>query len=283
MARYYKRSYKNDRDEAGFKIISCCVIFYIVAMIATYNSNPALSGGMLLLGIGIFVFIMFIKKEIIKAQEAKNSKILEAIKIAGLEEYINNFISRFGLGQEKDAKAWTRRNYKISWNRINDLRIFLFQKGIKFSAEEISFLLSSYIDKREFNLTVNSISATNNSFSTLSGSDFEKLLYRLYESMGYSVQLNGKVGDQGGDLVATKDQERVLIQAKCYNNWNIGNSAIQEASAARSHYDCNKAMVIATNEFTKEAVELAKTNNVELISKPLLQKMLLDYLKESWG
>lgn len=283
MPRYYKRSYKNDRDEAGFKIISCCVIFYVVAMVATYNSNPALSGGMLLFGIGILVLIRSIKQDKIKEHEARKNKIIEIIKTAGFEDYINNFISRFGLGQEKDTNVWIRRNYKISWNRINDLRTFLEQKEIELSPEEICFLLSDYIDKREFNLTVNSMAATNNSFSTLSGSDFEKLLYRLYESMGYSMQLNGKIGDQGGDLVATKEQERILIQAKCYNNWNVGNGAIQEAAAAKNHYDCNKAAVVATSEFTREAVALAKTNNVELISKTLLQKMLLDNLKESWS
>ena len=192
-------------------------------------------------------------------------------------------VSRFGLGQEKDKNVWTRRNYKISWNRINDLKDFLHQKGIDFSSEEISILLANYIDKREFNLTVDSISATTNSFSKLSGSDFERLLYRLYIAMGYAVQITGKTGDQGADLIVTMGQERLLIQAKCYKDWSVGNSAIQEAAAAKNHYDCNKAAVITTSFFTKEATELAKTNQVELIPKELLQKMLLDNLKESWS
>lgn len=57
---------------------------------------------------------------------------------------------------------------------------------------------------------------------------------------------------------------------------------MQEAVAAKNHYDCNKAIVITTSNFTREATELAKTNKVELIPKELLQKMVLDNLKESW-
>ena len=117
----------------------------------------------------------------------------------------------------------------------------------------------------------------------MNGSDFERLLYRLYEAMGYSVQLSGKVGDQGGDLIATKNQERILIQAKCYINSTVGNSAVQEAVAARNYYDCNRAVVVTTSVFTREATELAKTNGVELVPKDMLQKLLLDYLKESWS
>jgi len=91
------------------------------------------------------------------------------------------------------------------------------------------------------------------------------------------------LGDQGGDLIITKNQERVLIQAKCYINSNVGNKAVQEAVAARSYYDCNKTAVVATSNFTREAIELAKANNVELIPREVVQKMLLDYLHESWN
>jgi len=231
----------------------------------------------------IIFSIKFIKKSKIDELAKRKNSILTAIQSAGLEEYINNFISRFGLGQEKDKNVWVKRNYKISWNRINDLIHFLDQKGIKLSPAELCGLLSDYIENKEYNLTINSIAQGTNNFSKLSGSDFEHLLYRLYEAMGYSVQSNGKIGDQGGDLIATKDQKRILVQAKCYKNWNAGNSAIQEAVAAKNHYDCNEAVVVTTSNFTKEAIELAKTNNVKLIAKDLLQKMLSDNLKESWN
>jgi restriction system protein len=288
MSRYYRRSRRSDyeSDDTG-KFISGVVVFFIVMLVLAYNAGPWAFIATLASEIGLIVLVIWgikaIKKNKENAKKAKVENILKTIQEAGLEEYINNFILRFGLGQEKSENVWTRRNYKISWDRINDLKNILYQKKIDFSPQEICILLANYIDKREFDLTANSISSTTNSFSKLSGSDFERLLYRLYEALGYSVQMTGKTGDQGGDLIATKGQERLLVQAKCYKDWSVGNKAIQEAAAARVHYNCNKAAVIITSMFTREATELAKTNLVDLISKELLQKMLLDNLKENWG
>lgn len=226
--------------------------------------------------------IYFTRRFFEERKKQRSVRILDAIRAAGLEEHIKNFISRFGLGQEKGKNFWERRGYKIGWDRIRDLQNFLQQKGIDLSLSDINILLSRYIDEREFEMTAKSIDVTTQFFSKLNGSDFERLLYRLYESMGYAVQPNGRTGDQGGDLIAVKDQERLSIQAKCWKN-SVGNGAVQEAAAARSHYDCNKAIVITNSTFTKEAIALAKTNGVELVSREVLRKMLLDNLKESWN
>lgn len=285
-----KRNYKNRQDEEDddlFQIISGIFIIYVIYLALLWFTNKADFWRWLLYGLGVvvvfFAGIFAWRKIKEKAYQRKKEHILNTIRQAGLEEYIKNFISRFGLGQEKSKDAWRRRNYIIDWNRIRDLQNFLSQKEVKFSLSDISILLSHYIDKREYDVTMNSINVTTRSFSKLNGPDFERLLYRLYEAMGYSVQLNGKVGDQGGDLIVTKSQERVLIQAKCYINSTVGNNAVQEAVAAKNHYNCNLAGVVTTSNFTKEATELAKTNNVELIPRELLQKMLLDYLHESWN
>ena len=297
MARYYKKYFRKKDDSAEkinmekmWEIFFKISKFFIFSLVLLLFTNESVFWeafwGLLSFISGLILFIM---SPIIIWSEAetylhkqKLGNILSAIRQAELEEHIKNFISRFGLGQEKSKNVWMRRNYSIAYERIDDLRNFLAHKEIKLSSSDIIVLLSFYIDERERTLTYNSISVITHNFSQLSGPDFERLLYRLYEAMGYTVQLIGKTGDQGGDLIITKDQERILIQAKCYINMTIGNSAVQEAVAARGHYNCNIAMVVATNSFTKEATELAATNNIKLIPKDLLQKLLLDYLKESW-
>lgn len=285
MARRYRRKYKEEDSLSDF--ITGIVGLYVLYLLLEWFTNRAEFWRWLAYGLGVVIFLLvgvFVwHKTKENLRRRKLDHILSTIRQDGLEDYIKNFISRFGLGQEKSKNFWTRRNYKIDWNRINDLQDFLSQKGIKFSLSDIGVLLSFYIDEREHEVTYNSISVTTLSFSKLNGSDFERLLGMLYEAMGYSVQLSGKPGDQGGDLIVTKNQERILIQAKCYINSTVGNNAVQEAVAARNHYDCNKAAVVTTSTFTREATELAKTNGVELIPKNLLQKMLLDHLKESWS
>lgn len=279
-----RRRYDEEDNLSSF--IAVVVVFYILYLLLEWFTNKANFWRWLAYGLGVVILLLAgvfswhkIKE---KLRQRKSDYIINTVRQAGLEDYIKNFILQFGLGQEKSKNVWTRRNYKIDWNRINDLQDFLSQKGIRFSLSDIGVLLSSYIDEKEREYTQKSISVTTSSFSKLNGSDFERLLYKLYEAMGYSVQLSGKPGDQGGDLIATKNQERILIQAKCWNS-SVPNKAVQEAVAARNYYDCNRAAVVTTNSFTREATELAKANGVELIPKDMLQKLLLDYLKESWS
>ena len=139
-----------------------------------------------------------------------------------------------------------------------------------------------YIQEKEERLTRESVSVLPQKFSTLSGSDFENLLYRLFTAMGYAVQNTGKTGDQGGDLVANLNGQRIVIQAKCYSG-TVGNAAVQEAVAAQKFYDCNKVLVVTNSSFTQEAMELAKVNNVELVGGGKLSELLLQNLKENWG
>ncbi len=101
--------------------------------------------------------------------------------------------------------------------------------------------------------------------------------------MGYSVAHTGQTGDQGCDLVVNMGQQRTAVQAKCYNNESVGNSAIQQALAAQKIYNCTKSIVVTNSNFTSEAIELAKVNNVELIGNVRLRELLLQYLNENWS
>jgi HJR/Mrr/RecB family endonuclease len=216
----------------------------------------------------------------------KFEKLLKEVQKAGQEEYINNFINRFGLEGRK-GKSWTFRNHNFDWDRINDLEKDLSKKIESLRTNEknrdIFGLLKYYIQKKEEKLTLESIKKEPQKFASLTGTEFEKLIYRLATAMGYSTEWIGKSGDQGGDLIANKNGGRTLIQTKCYRNWSTGNEAVQQVVAAMKFYDCNKAVVITTSYFTPAAITLAKANNVDLIPKERLQKMLLDRLGESWS
>jgi HJR/Mrr/RecB family endonuclease len=218
-----------------------------------------------------------------KSKEKRTAELLARTQETGLANQIKDFLIRFGMGQEKSSRAWEYRNYRIDWKRIDDLSKIMSEKGVAVSTPELSMLLRHYIDEREYRVTSESIKTDMNRFEDLDGTAFEILLVRLYEKMGYTVSHSGKPGDQGGDLIAMKGAERLLIQAKRYLNSSVGNDAVQQAFAAQTFYDCNKTAVVTTGQFTREALELARTNDVELISRERLQQMLLEHLKESWS
>ena len=235
-----------------------------------------------ILVIGGIVLFSFLWQEIKWRKNKKHLlQLLSNLENTGMEEYLINFINRFGL--EKKGEGWTFRNYKFDWDRINDLKKILYEKGVISKDNDVFDLLRFYIQKKEEQLTRESIKKQPQKFESLTGEEFEKLLYRLFEAMGYKVEWIGKTGDQGGDLIANKSGERILIQAKCYRDRPTGNEAVQQVVGAMNYYDCNKTMVVTTSYFTDEAIALAKANNVELISKEQLQEMLLKYLGESWS
>ena len=110
----------------------------------------------------------------------------------------------------------------------------------------------------------------------LDGIEFEEFLSKLFTKMGYLSDVTQSSGDQGADLIIEKNGKKTVVQAKRYSD-NVSNSAIQEAVAALKHYDCDSAMVVTTSNFTKGAKELAKSNNVQLIDRVKLKKLLETY------
>ena len=107
----------------------------------------------------------------------------------------------------------------------------------------------------------------------LTGVEFENFLCLLFEKDGYMCQKTKATGDQGIDIIATKEDSVVAIQAKRYSS-AVGNHAIMEAVAGKNYYKADICMVITNNIFTSAAIELARANNVILWDRAeLLNRM----------
>ena len=282
------RRRRDDEEGSIWGFIGGVFLLYLLYIAFLYNSNRAAYWQQVWY---FAVFVVIVAAGIIAWQilihrwrEKRLNDLLATVKQNGLEEYVKNFIDRFGMQKGKKTD-WTFRGHTFDWQRLEDFRKILNEKGMRLSMDKWDatlILLKHYIQEKEERLTRESVSVLPQKFSTLSGSDFENLLYRLFTAMGYAVQKTGKTGDQGGDLIANMNGQRIVIQAKCYTS-TVGNAAVQEAVAAQKFYDCNKVMVVTNSSFTKEAIELAKANNVELVGGGKLSELLLQNLKESWG
>jgi hypothetical protein len=104
---------------------------------------------------------------------------------------------------------------------------------------------------------------------TMSGVEFEHYLEKLLSLQGYSVKMTPSSGDLGVDLVASRNGEKIAIQAKCHKN-KVSRHAVSDAVAAMSHYACNKAMVITNNYFQPGAKMLAASSGCILIDRDAL-------------
>ena len=97
----------------------------------------------------------------------------------------------------------------------------------------------------------------------MNGQEFEKFVAELFSKMGFETKITKATGDQGIDIIASKDGDKIGIQAKCYSS-TLGNGAIQEVAAGKNYYRLDKAMVITNNFFTDSARQLARANSIIL-------------------
>ena len=134
------------------------------------------------------------------------------------------------------------------------------------------FVLMAYLAIRKFkhsgteNITLMEIDG-------MTGEQFEYYLTNLFKAKGYSAYKTKSGGDQGADVIISKNGERTVVQAKRYKN-SVGNSAVQEVVASIRYYNANRAMVVTNSYFTQAAKDLARVNNVELIDRNGLKRLI---------
>lgn len=113
-----------------------------------------------------------------------------------------------------------------------------------------------------------------NKIDQLTGFEFELLIQKLLIKSGYhSVKITQASGDYGIDLLAKKNHVSYGFQCKRYQK-NIGVSAIQQAYGGISYYHLDCAIVITNSYFTEAAYQLASVNDILLIDRTKLLKML---------
>ncbi len=94
--------------------------------------------------------------------------------------------------------------------------------------------------------------------------EFEDHVAQTFKALGYETEITGTVGDQGLDVIAVRGKERVGIQCKRWN-YPAGNGAVQETFTGKTHYRCNRAILVALGGFTRSAQTVARSTNVELL------------------
>lgn len=98
------------------------------------------------------------------------------------------------------------------------------------------------------------------------GHAYEQAVARYLRCHGYwCVKVTGASGgDYGVDITARKGLFRkYAVQCKRYSN-PVGVRAVQEVVGGMRVYNCNRAMVVTNNTYTRQARVLAEENDVLL-------------------
>lgn len=98
----------------------------------------------------------------------------------------------------------------------------------------------------------------------LDGIEFEHWCATQLRKQGWVAQVSKASGDQGSDIIASKNDVTISIQCK-RSSKPVGNKAVQEVVASKVHLGTDFACVIATGGFTKSASALSKSTGTALI------------------
>lgn len=103
----------------------------------------------------------------------------------------------------------------------------------------------------------------------MDGTTFEHFSAEVLRSNGYHVEHVGQVADYGAGLIISNQSGRAVVQVKRYSG-SVGVDAVREAAAARAHYGTHRAIVLTNSSFTPHAINLARSNAVDLWDRNVL-------------
>jgi restriction system protein len=102
--------------------------------------------------------------------------------------------------------------------------------------------------------------------------EFENFCAEGLRRAGWAARVTMRSRDQGVDVVAEKDDVKVVIQCKLYAR-PVGNKAVQEVAAAKAHEQASHGIVVTNSSYTLAARHLAHTNGVRLLHYSQLRNL----------
>ena len=189
----------------------------------------------------------------------------EAKKPKVLNDYLSSFKEFFG-------------------NKYTDnlpvLKVLLKRKNISYDGSLNELLIrhnqelemEKYAESLKEPLTPSPFSI--NAIDSMSSHEFELLLKRLFEKMGFDVDLT-----QDDSLLISKPGQKTIVKAKQSLN-TIPKKAVQEITEAIKNYSAYDGMVVSSNDFPPSEIEVAHSNGIELINRSKLNHWIKTYLSE---
>jgi restriction system protein len=119
------------------------------------------------------------------------------------------------------------------------------------------------------------------SLCRLSWKQFEDLVGEAYRRQGYAVkEMIGGGTDDGVDLILTRNGETTLVQCKRWRGLPVPVGIARQLYGVLTDRKASAAKLVATSQFTPEAIGFAKGRPIELIDAEALLE-LLAYVRSS--
>ena len=106
--------------------------------------------------------------------------------------------------------------------------------------------------------------SSSDSIDQMSPLDFEHFCAEILRKNGWNATVTQASGDQGIDVIATRENVKAVFQCKKYAQ-PVGNGAVQEIIAGKQFERADVAAVVSNATYTPSAKQLASTTGVFLL------------------
>ncbi len=106
----------------------------------------------------------------------------------------------------------------------------------------------------------------------LSGLAFEQQLADLYTRLGFSANVTKASGDEGVDIVLTRNRKTIIVQCKQHSK-PVGPAIVRELYGAMISFKADSAILACTSGFTVGVSRFVKGKPIELIDVDAILRM----------
>jgi restriction system protein len=104
---------------------------------------------------------------------------------------------------------------------------------------------------------------------------FEDVIAEVYRRQGYDVKEMLRTGADGGvDLLLRKDGHVVVVQCKRWRGKPVPVQAVRELYSVMIDQPASAAKIVATTNFTREAIAFAEGKPIELVDAKALARLV---------
>lgn len=159
---------------------------------------------------------------------------------------------------------------KKMFNSIQDIQHYLLTVILCVSV----FALILIYMKNKKNIKKNNFVGID--YMKLNPYEFESFCARVLNAHGYQVITTRKSGDGGKDLIGMDNKnQQIFGEVKQYDKENkIGRPLLQKLRGVMADANVHHGIFITTSDFTKEALNYAKRNNIKCINRYELDRLI---------
>jgi restriction system protein len=114
------------------------------------------------------------------------------------------------------------------------------------------------------------------SIRRLSWQEFEKLIAEWFHRIGYTVsEQGGSSADGGIDLIATRPNEKILVQCKHWRSRMVAVAVARELYGVMMAEGATGGALVTSGSFSDDAVAFAARKSIQLIDGRKLEELVL--------